>query len=450
MSKRFDLLKSSSRETRPDSGRCGWSSVEVASAAVLEPGDPLGRQLQVEIVEGGAGLDVGTFHPFVEGVNDDEIGLRVEHCFPGLGVVCAAAPISREGLAAHAQIGAVCLAGVQVVPPGHHRADPEFGLSGLLFPRVNPVRPLWRFLVGVGAAGVIDLVDVEPIEDGQVGRIEPLGDPPGVVSGIDGLAYRLPAGHGALLASRHAVHIAEHNHRFASGAEEAGVLSVGVDDVTQRVDHALLVDPWQDVMEEGDGRVEAGRRLAQYLAEVGVGAVLGREPVDGEAIQAGGAGLPDVTGNHAWVVGLVDAVAGQVAGRGAAGLPCVRVIPGEVIAQHHRRDLRMGGVLAAAGISAGRRLFCRRRFFYEGARWTWRARGLRRRRIGGCGSGGGARRGGVSRSCRWSGGWSMGGRWSERRRCGRCGSSGGGRRAGMRSRRCGCRSGWMGLTAQGQ
>ncbi len=110
MSKRFALLKSSSRETQPDSRRCGWSSVEVASAAALEPGDPLGRQLQVEVAEGDAGLDVGALHPFVEGMDDDEIGLCGEHRFPGLGVVCAASPISREGLAAHAQIGAVCLA----------------------------------------------------------------------------------------------------------------------------------------------------------------------------------------------------------------------------------------------------------------------------------------------------------------------------------------------------
>lgn len=283
---------------------------EFVSATALELGDPLGRQLQVEIAEGDAGLNVGALHPFVEGMDDDEIGLCGEHRFPGLGVVCAAVPISREGLTANAQIGAVCLARVQVVPAGHHRADPELGLPGLLLPRVNPIRPLWRFLVSVGAAGVVDLVDVEPIEDGQVGRIESLRDPPGVMSRVDGLAYRLPAGHGALLAARHAVHIAEHNHRFASGAEEAGVLSVGVDDVTQRVDHALLVDARQDVVKESDGRVEAGRGLAQHLAEVGVGAALGREPVDGEAINAGRAGLPDMTGDHSWVVGLVNTVAG--------------------------------------------------------------------------------------------------------------------------------------------
>ncbi len=210
---------------------------------------------------------------------------------------------------------------------------------------------------------MVDLVDVEPVEDGQVGRIESLRDPPGVMSRIYGLAYRLPAGHGALLAPRHAIHIAEHDHRFAGGAEEAGVLSVGVDDVTQRVDHALLADARQDVMEKGNGRVEASRRLPQHLAEIDVGAALGREPVNGEAIQSGGAGLTDVTGDHAWIVGLVDAVTGQVAGRGAAGLPGLRVIPGKIIAQHHGRDLRVGGVVAGAGIAAGRGLLRRCRLF---------------------------------------------------------------------------------------
>jgi len=134
------------------------------------------------------------------------------------------------------------------------------------------------------------------------------------------------------------------------------------------------------VIEKSDGGLEAFGGEVQDLLEVGVGAVAGGEPVDGEAVDAGGAGLADVAGDHAGIVGMIHPVPRLIAVRRAAGGPGPRIIPGEIVGQDHRGDRRVDPRSSRGGRPGGR----------GSGGWARRGRGP--------GRSGGARR------LRWAGG----------------------------------------------
>ena len=234
-------------------------------------------------------------------------------------------------LAGHAHIRPA--AGAGIVPAGRDGGHPELGLAAALRPGAHLAGPAGRLGVVIRIGGVGYLVHVQAVEHGQVGGIEPLGDPQGrlvrvnlAADGVPALLRALPGGDGQ------AVHVGEEDDRPPLGVQEVRVTGVGGHHVVQRGHEVVLRRAvGQHMAGEDDGGAE-GRAagLFQQLGEVAVGAVADGQPLAGEPVQPGVQGLLDVAAHGGGVVGVVGLLRPVAE---VAVVPAVAVEPGEVVGQ---------------------------------------------------------------------------------------------------------------------
>ena len=299
-------------------------------------------EVHVSIAIELAGLDVGAFHPFVEAVNPEDVGIALDRCVVGGAIEITVLAWPHEGLGRHTHIRDDNPPAVSS-QPGISVATHSFGSPVLCSHPRTFARPTRGLNVIVGISGMADLVYPHTVET----RTEKEASRPSAIhqNCLVGVHLRPDTGPGLLgvlaCGQGHTIDIGEEDHRPALNAQEIGMPTILRLQVTDRFDGVTLIGSRPDVAQENDRRLEVRTlRFIEQCGEIAVGAVSGRRPLQGEAIDAGIAGHVDMFGNGCRIVGIVGPER-IVTGADVAVAPAVAIKPGEVIGQHLALDSRL-------------------------------------------------------------------------------------------------------------